>query len=146
MGRPSKYTEAMADDICARIACGESMRAISFDPVMPAMSTLFKWLREHQEFSEQYARAKEESGDVDAERIEDVAKDVLDGKVDPASGRVAIDAFKWTASKKRPKKYGDKVQQELTGRDGAPIEVDNHHTIEFVDASGNNLINEAESK
>lgn len=144
MGRPSKYTEAMADDICARIACGESMRAISVDPVMPAMSTLFKWLREHDKFSEQYARAKEESGDVDAERIEDVAKQVLDGQVDPASGRVAIDAFKWTASKKRPKKYGDKIHQELTGRDGAPI--DNYHTVEFVDASGNNLIDEAEGK
>ena len=32
----------------------------------------------------------------------------MEGKIKPDQGRVAIDAIKWTASKLKPKVYGDK--------------------------------------
>ena len=51
----------------------------------------------------------------DADKIADVAKTVLEGKVDPAAARVAIDAFKWSAGKRRPKRYGEKLEIEQTG-------------------------------
>jgi hypothetical protein len=34
-----------------------------------------------------------------------------------------IDARKWYASKLAPKKYGEKTQTELSGPDGAPLNV-----------------------
>ena len=120
MARPTKYSEDLADQICERIANGESMRSVSRDEAMPAMSTLFKWLREHDQFSEQYARAKDESADC---MVDDILSIADNDEEDPQSRRVRIDARKWVASKLKPKKYGDRIQTEVTGRDGGPIEV-----------------------
>src|SRR5690348_10848638 len=75
VGRPTTYTQELADAICEELALGTSMRSVSKNPDMPAMSTMFKWLREHPEFSEQYTRAKQESADAMAEDVLDIADD-----------------------------------------------------------------------
>ena len=132
-GRPSIYTQDISDLICERLACGESMRSISRDDDMPCMSTLFKWLREIEEFREQYIIAKTESADAMVEEMLDIADHqvdkqpvirdgepvMLNGEMlmvkDNASinhARLRIDTRKWTASKLKPKKYGDKITQE----------------------------------
>lgn len=36
--------------------------------------------------------------------------------------RVKLAAYQWRAAKLKPKVYGDKVQTEVTGADGGPIE------------------------
>jgi|SRR5690606_7101363 len=141
-GRPSLYTPELADTICERLAGGESMRSISRDDDMPAMSTLFKWLREIESFSEQYARAKEECADMYAEDVIEIADNATNDWMennDPDNpgfklngehiqrSRVRIDARKWIAGKLKPKKYGEKVSQEISGPDGSPI-----HTVERV--------------
>jgi len=53
--------------------------------------------------------------DADADKIADVAKRVEDGLLDPNAARVAIDAYKWSAGKRRPKRYGEKIEVENTG-------------------------------
>lgn len=124
-GRPSDYTDEKADAICERIVAGESMRAICADPDMPAISTVFRWLSLNTQFSEQYARAKEEQAEAFADEIVRIAdKDVPDEDtaVLTARDRLRVDARKWVASKLKPKKYGDKVQTELTGANGGPVE------------------------
>tara|TARA_R110000772_G_scaffold266658_1_gene389376 strand:- start:656 stop:1141 length:486 start_codon:yes stop_codon:yes gene_type:complete len=129
VGRPSDYTPELADSICERLAAGESMRSVSRDDKMPAMSTLFKWIRELPEFTEQYAIAKTESADALVEDMLDIADNQVDqpllvdgiplevdGKVvkvkDAVSvnhARLRVDTRKWAASKLKPKKYGDKI-------------------------------------
>lgn len=141
-GRPSIYSLELADKICERLAAGESMRSISRDESMPAMSTLFKWIRENEAFSQQYAKAKEESADAWVEDMLDIADNQVgnpvlvddkpllnqDGKavmfVDgPAvnHARLRVDTRKWAASKLKPKKYGEKVTQEHVGKDGEEL-------------------------
>jgi len=46
--------------------------------------------------------------------------------------RLRVDARKWVASKLLPKKYGDFARNELTGRDGGPIEISIPQQIEEV--------------
>lgn len=108
----STFTKEVAIKICAEIAEGKSLRSIVGRDDMPAMSTVFLWLSDNEWFSEQYARAKLESADAHADDINDIAKRTLEGTYDPASARVAVDALKWTASKLKPKKYGDKLELE----------------------------------
>ena len=110
-GRPSKYSEELADAICTRLAQGESMRSVCRDEDMPVMDTMWRWIREKEDFSEQYARAKQESADAIIEDILDIA----DEGEDVARDRLRIDARKWVASKLKPKKYGDttKLEDEL---------------------------------
>ena len=42
-GRPSKYSKALVEEICERIALGESLRRICADPEMPTLKTLYNW-------------------------------------------------------------------------------------------------------
>lgn len=124
MARPTKYSQETADVICERLASGESMRTISKAEGMPAMSTMFLWLREHKEFSEQYAKAKEEGVDALVEELLDIADDgsndwmEINDEDNPGykfngehyqRSRLRIDTRKWIASKLKAKKYGDKL-------------------------------------
>ena len=148
-GRPTDYTEQLGSEICARLAEGESMRKIAKDDAMPSMVTLFTWLRVHDEFLKQYETAKEECADMYAEEIIEIADDSDKDYIDVtdengATGatrlntehvqrsRLRVDARKWVAAKLKPKKYGDKTQQEVSGPGGGPIE--NKWTVEFVNA------------
>ena len=137
-GRPTDYSLEITDLICERLASGESMRAISRDEDMPCMSTLFLWLRTHEEFSEQYAKAKEESADALVEDMLDIADNQvsqpllvngepveIDGKLievrdGPAvqHAKLRVDTRKWAASKLKPKKYGDRLETVHSGSIG----------------------------
>lgn len=152
VGRPTDYSPELSDLICERLAQGESMRSIARDDSMPAMSTLFKWLRIHTEFAQQYAIAKEESADALVDDMLDIADNQVeqplivdglpmqvDGKLvmvkDAVSvnhARLRVDARKWAASKLKPKKYGDKVTQEHTGAGGGPIKTETQWIIQPV--------------
>lgn len=113
-GRPTDYSEELATKFCGEIALGNSLRSVVKRDDMPSHTAIYEWLAKYPSFAEQYARAKTDSGDSDADKIEEIAERVLRGELEPQQARVAIDAYKWTAGKKRPKKYGDKVQQDIT--------------------------------
>lgn len=110
MARPTSYTSEKASSICTRLAEGESLRSICADEDMPAQSTVYRWLEVNDEFREQYARARVDQGDTDADRVTDIAEKIINGVIEPNAGRVAIDAFKWSAGKRNAKKYGDRLQ------------------------------------
>ena len=114
-GRPTDYTEDLAAEFCSRIALGQSLRAVVAMDDMPSHGSIYKWFNIHEGFVEQYARAKQDSADSRADQIEDIADKVLVGEYDPQAARVAIDAFKWTSGKHRPKKYGERTTTEHTG-------------------------------
>lgn len=136
-GRPSTFTEAIGDAICQRIADGQSVREICSDDDMPHMATFFRWLAkdEHKELREQYVRAKEAQAEFMADEINHIADDgsndwmerfdkegnsigwTLNGEHVQRS-KLRIDSRKWLLSKMLPKKYGDKIQTELSGPDG----------------------------
>ena len=100
---------------------GKSLKSIlDNDKKLPSRPIIYQWLnKDNNHFDEQffnnYARARSDSADLDAEKIQELAEKTLSGDYDPASARVALDAYKWAAGKKQPKKYGDKVQTEHSG-------------------------------
>ena len=126
IGRPSGYTPDVAADICAELACGKSLRTVCLSESMPGMASVFRWLRDHQEFREQYAHAKAEAAEALVEEMLDIADDgtndwmeVHDREGDCVGYRIngehvqrsklRIDTRKWYAAKLQPKKYGEKV-------------------------------------
>jgi hypothetical protein len=129
MARPSSFTQDIADEICARIAKGESLRAICADEEsgwLPAQSTVYEWLKANEAFSEQYTRAREAQADHYVDEIIAIAdqpnvRTDPEGNVvhsDPQRDRLRVDTRKWVASKLAPKKYGDKQQVEHSGEVG----------------------------
>lgn len=130
-GRPSIFTQEIADTLCERIADGESLRSICTDNDMPAKSTVFKWLSDNKPFADQYAHAREAQADtlfdecldiVDDGRNDWVERERRDGSTYVAlndeaiaRSRLRLDARKWMAGKLAPKKYGDKLDVEHAG-------------------------------
>lgn len=135
LGRPSIFSQELVDLICDRISNGESLRKICRDDEMPNFVTIFRWLDKYPAFCKQYTRAREIQADTMAEEILEIADDgkqdvYIDGdgkeRVDNeviARSRLRVDARKWLASKMAPKKYGERVAQEISGPDGGSVEV-----------------------
>ena len=139
MARPSSFNEAIANEICERIADGDSLRFICEGDEFPERRTVFRWLAnpDHEAFRRQYALAREASADADDDDIRDMAGRVEKGKLDPQAARVAIDAKKWSAGKRKPKVYGDKVALVGGGKDDAPIQ--HSHSFDLTAASDEEL-------
>lgn len=113
---PMPFTEEIADVILEGISEGKGLvTVLKENDALPSYSTVMKWVRQNPEFAQNYARACEDMADHDADKIADVAQRVIRGEVDPQAARVAIDAYKWSAGKRRPKKYGDKIELEQSG-------------------------------
>lgn len=126
IGRPTTYTKELADKICEKLALGLSMRTICKEEDMPAMSSVFKWLRENKDFSEQYVLAKQEGTDAMSEDLMELGDEAIElaQTVDPKQSSAVVQAvklksdnLKWTMSKLKPKKYGDKLDMTTNGKD-----------------------------
>lgn len=126
-GRPPAYTDEIGEEICQRLMDGQSLKAICEDPHMPARSSVMKWLAEDTfpVFSDSYARARKVQADTDADDIGDIARKAARGEIDPGAARAAIDGLKWTAGKRKPQVYGDRIAHVGGGEDEAPIQVQN---------------------
>ena len=137
----TKFTKPLAEEILERIADGQSVREITRDESMPAMSTIFRWLADEDktEFREHYARACEARTEYIADEILDIAdngdNDWMErlGRAGQSLGwqtngealgrsSIRIEARKWLLGKLKPKKYGRKVTNELVGANGGPVQ------------------------
>lgn len=133
-----EYTKEMGDLICDLISEGNSLRSVCNDESLPDKRTVFRWLRTHEDFCHQYARACEERTEAMAEDILDIADDgsndlmtvkkgnltykVEDKEVTNRS-KLRVETRKWIMSKMKPKKYGDKLDLTSDGKriENAPV-------------------------
>jgi hypothetical protein len=132
MGRPSRYTKELADEICRAIATSSKglKRMCEENEHWPDITTIFNWLWTNQgdgDFSQCYARAREQQCEYFADEIVDIADDgTHDYSVDEDGNRVVdhdhiqrsrlrVDTRKWILSKLKAKKYGEKIEQNLNG-------------------------------
>lgn len=137
VGRPSKFSQSIADKICNEIISGKSLRTICLEKNMPAPSMVFRWLAndKYKKFREQYAHACQARTDALVEEIFDIADDGHNDWMEKNFGnrtetvvnreaiersKLRVDSRKWYASKMKPKKYGEKL--DLTS-DGEKVQV-----------------------
>lgn len=120
-GRPSTYTEEMADLICEKITEGMSLRKICMLDGFPKSSAVYVWLDRNPEFADKYARAREAATEDMLEEILEIADNT---ELDAQDKRVRIDTRKWAMGKLKPKKYGEKQVHEVGNKDGEAFKVD----------------------
>lgn len=116
-GRPTKYTDELAANICERLMNGESLAAITRDESMPVRSTVHLWLANNKEFSDKYEVARQIQADTYADEMEDIART----EPDVQRARLIIDTRKWVSSKLKPKKYGEKLDIDAKVEQVTPI-------------------------
>ncbi|MFA5217146.1 hypothetical protein [Sulfuricurvum sp.] len=124
-GRPSKFSQEIADEICKRLSSGESLLNICRDDHLPTRISVYNWLLDgkHEAFFNNYARARE----LQAEYLFDDCLDIADDGtndwmiIHKRSGeeeevpnrevldrsRLRVDTRKWYLSKVLPKKFGE---------------------------------------
>lgn len=124
------FTQAVFDEICERLADGESLRSICRDEELPDKATFFRWLRANPSLRDQYTRAKLEGCSAMAEDAIDIADDGSNDWMesnDPNNpgydfrgehvqrSKLRVETRKWFLSKLQPKVYGEKSAVELSG-------------------------------
>jgi hypothetical protein len=134
MGRPTKFTAALANEICARLSEGEPLAQICRDEHMPAVRTVSDW-KDDEAFSAAFARAREVGFDAIAARTRQTARGKTDAEGGDSSGDVQRDKLIIETDLKLlarwdPKRYGDKVALTGGGEGDAPIRTE--LTVKFV--------------
>jgi hypothetical protein len=130
MGRPSRYTDEVAHEICVRLGLGESLRRICLSDHMPSLATVMNWLTSKPDFLEQYTRAREIQAETQFDELTDIVDqppelsyvtdkngELVEVKFDStyvAWMKLRVDTRKWTAARMAPKKYGEQKQAEQT--------------------------------
>ena len=109
MAYSEEQQKEIINRLCRGIAAGLSVAKCCKLDGMPSKYTIFNWLMERPEFSDQYAHARERRADARAERIDDICEEVKEGTLKADAARVIIDAEKWQAGKENSKRYGDKL-------------------------------------
>lgn len=132
-GRPSIFTQAIADEICLRIADGEPLRQICRDDHMPAWQTVYLWQRTYKDFYERFAHARELGEDAIAQECLRIADDGTNDTYVDEQGRVRVDHDHIQRSKLRietrlkllakwnPRKWGDRVDVNHGGQANNPV-------------------------
>lgn len=134
-GRPSKFTPAIAKRIIAGLSSGTPLTIICGPANMPSDDTVRNWAKIDPGFSRDIARARETGFDqiaMDALRIADNVghenKDTIETKFGEIPNKewiqrsaLRVDTRLKLLAKWDPKRYGDKITQEITGPDGGPV-------------------------
>jgi hypothetical protein len=117
-----ELTKELEEKILTQLEMGISLVKICEAKDMPSRRTVLYWQRDNPDFCTKCAHARDAAGDLAADKHSDVMEGCLEGSIPPdVAGRV-LSGLQWRASKLAPKKYGDKLSAEYTGKDGAPIE------------------------
>jgi hypothetical protein len=140
-GRPSDYTQAIGDEICERIAAGQSLTEICSFEHLPTLQTLSTWANGEVKsvaatsFPEAYARARSLAIDRMAEEIKDISDDARNDWMDRQFGeqsvrcvdhehvtrsKLRVDTRKFLLSKLRPEIYGDRLAHQMLDEHGKP--------------------------
>ena len=105
--------------ICGWVAEGFTIRQIA-ELMDISAGRVIQIVSADEESSKQYARARDAASDIFESDILKAAESVTPESA-PAD-RIKIDALKWVAARRSPRKYSEKISQDITtnGKDLTP--------------------------
>ena len=128
VGRPSiEFTPELEQEIVDRIVSGESISEILKD-VGISPRTFYRRRVQDSDFGAIITRAQEEAQEAFVDSIESLIPTIDADNYNAV--KTQMWARMWVAGKRKPKRYGDKVEQFISGPDGGPIQA--AITVEFV--------------
>lgn len=113
-GRPTDYAPELAEEICAWIAGGKSLRAYCRQDGTPDVSTVCRWIVRHNEFREQYVQARESAGYAHGDGVVEVVELLRENIIDPQTAKAMMDGLKWAAERMAPKAHSARQEHDHT--------------------------------
>jgi hypothetical protein len=131
VGRPAKYqyTPEIAEKIFECLVAGMDM-VEACDVLAISRGTVYRWKDQHPEFDSLCARAREAMMEKRLSDLRLSIKDAKRKKEDPTWFKIELAFEQWNAERVAPRLYAPKSKTELTGKDGAPIQVQQHTLID----------------
>jgi hypothetical protein len=135
IGRPTIYTEALAEQICTELCTGRTLRDVCRDDGMPDESTVRLWAQSDRDgFGARYRSARELGYHTMADEILEIADDArndwvarrrANGEGEPmldhehvSRAKLRIEVRRWLLSKALPKIYGDRLDLKASHEAG----------------------------
>lgn len=134
------YSKKLAAEILERLAEGESLRKICRDSHMPSFRAVIRWVTDDKDgFRARYEAAREcQAHALFDDLIEKAASAAAVATGAPGTGeatarvqavKLEVDAVKWYLARLLPKRYGDRISQEISGPDGGPIRTEGEYRV-----------------
>jgi transposase-like protein len=131
VGRPPKYiySPELADTIYDLMVEGmdmvEACKALGLN-----RGTVYRWKDQYPEFESLCARAREAMMEKRLSDLRTSIKKAKKDKEDPTWFKVELSFEQWNAERVAPRLYAPKNKTEVTGKDGAPIQIQQHTIID----------------
>ena len=122
-GRPSDYSEELAENIVSLLRQGYSVHEICKQDDMPSEASFYTWLKVHPKFLEKYREGRDDQTDALMDKIVMASNMLIRGEGEASSFGVAIRGYETAAKRMAPRKYGDRMQSEVSGPNGSAIQV-----------------------
>ncbi len=120
-------TDPRIDRICELVAEGQTIRQVAADLGVSPGQVLRIINSGDDEAQKQYARARDIAADLFESDI--IMHAEASTSETAAADRVKVDALKWVAARRAPKRYSERLVQEVSGKDGGPQE--HAHTFKW---------------
>ena len=116
---PARVTPSIAATICARLAAGQTLRAICRDPRLPGEAVVRRWAVEQPAFAAELGRAREVGVATLADELLEIADDPSgDGGIDDKAkarpdaeaiqrARLRVETRKWLLARLLPRVRGE---------------------------------------
>jgi hypothetical protein len=142
--KSTRYSPAIATTILERIAAGESLRSICREPAMPSFQAVLKWAFENKGgFRDKYAFAMDIRAQWMHEEMLEIADAIEPGKRVKKTpngteiiigdmverSKLKVETRKWILARMAPRRYGDKITQEISGPEGGPIRTESEYRM-----------------
>lgn len=137
-GRPSRYKPEIIAEICERLSAGEPLATMCREnDHLPAWQTVYDWMAADPEIAGAIARARDAGEEVigaDCMKIADTPQEGVetvikpDGSVEERRGdmlghrKLRIETRLKLLAKWNPKRWGERITQEVSGPNGGPLQ------------------------
>jgi transposase-like protein len=131
VGRPAKheYTPELSEKIYECLVSGMDMvEACNYLELNRGQ--VYRWKDQYPEFDSLCTRAREAMME---KRLSDLRLSIKDAKIkkeDPTWYKIELSFEQWNAERIAPRMYGPRTKTEVTGKDGAPIQMQQHTIID----------------
>jgi hypothetical protein len=130
LGRPSTFTEEIAEEICDFVAAGGHLAQYCEQPGKPEKRTIYRWIAKHSRtFGPAYARARVARALARSDALDELIDRVVAGEIDSNAARIAIDAHKWQMARENQNLFGDRLTTEVK----AKVEVLDHPPLNKIE-------------
>lgn len=105
------WTDDIIETICARLASGESIHGMAGKDGLPSEPTIYRYMAQNEAFRAKADEARRAQQEYEADYCVQIADEAAPEEAQVA--KLRIWARQWRASKLAPKKYGDRITQDM---------------------------------